>query len=295
MVNKLSILLILLYILEIIYTFAYYLIYNNMGKYRNITNEILELANKGMTATEIAKIFKTSRQVVYRKLKEIGVTIPNYHNALKFDNTVFDTIDTEEKAYWLGFLYADGYVSKNSNSVELSLKGSDIKHLEKFNTFIGNKVPVKLGISTCNGKIFSRCRCNVANKHFHNRLIELGCVPQKSLILRFPSLTIFSSVNLIRHFIRGYVDGDGCLSYTTTGRLVIQIIGTKEFLNKIISLYPMCFSDTKHKDKRHPNSNTYFISCSYAKADMFAKILYDNSNVYLDRKYERFAVLRRNS
>ena len=76
---------------------------------------------------------------------------------------------------------------------------------------------------------------------------------------------------------------------------VIQIIGTKEFLNKIISLYPMCFSDTKHKDKRHPNSNTYFISCSYAKADMFAKILYDNSNIYLDRKYERFAVLRRNS
>lgn len=266
-----------------------------MGKYRNITNEILELANKGMTATEIAKIFKTSRQVVYRKLKEIGVTIPNYHNALKFDNTVFDTIDTEEKAYWLGFLYADGYVSKNSNSVELSLKGSDIKHLEKFNTFIGNKIPVKLGISTCNGKIFSRCRCNVANKHFHNRLIELGCVPQKSLILRFPSLTIFSSVSLIRHFVRGYVDGDGSLSYTTTGRLTIQIIGTKEFLSKIISLYPMCFNDVKHKDKRHPNSNTYIISCNCAKADMFAKILYDNSNIYLDRKYERFAVLRRNS
>ena len=211
-----------------------------MGKYRNITNEILELANKGMTATEIAKIFKTSRQVVYRKLKEIGVTIPNYHNALKFDNTVFDTIDTE-------------------------------------------------------GKTFSRCRCNVANKHFHNRLIELGCVPQKSLILRFPPLTIFSSVNLIRHFVRGYVDGDGSLSYTTTGKLVIQIIGTKEFLSKIISLYPMCFSGTKHKDKRHPNSNTYAISCSSDKADMFAKILYDNSNIYLDRKYERFAVLRRNS
>ena len=70
-----------------------------------------------------------------------------------------------------------------------------------------------------------------------NRLIELGCVPQKSLILRFPSLTIFSSVNLIRHFVRGYVDGDGSLSYTTTGRLVIYIIGTKEFLSKIISLF----------------------------------------------------------
>lgn len=67
------------------------------------------------------------------------------------------------------------------------------------------------------------------------------------------------------------------------------------YMLEIISLYPMCFNNTKHKDKRHPNSNIYIISCSCAKADMFAKILYDNSNIYLDRKYERFAVLRRNS
>ena len=266
-----------------------------MGKYREITNQILELYKEGKSGTEIAKALNTSRQVIYRKLDKLGIKIPNYHNSLKFDNTVFDIINTEEKAYWLGFLYADGSVRKNTNTVELSLKGSDVEHLQKFNSFMKNQAPVKLGISRCNKKEYTRCRCAITDKHFHNRLIELGCIPNKSLILKFPSRDIFTNKDLIKHFIRGYVDGDGCLTYTSTGRLVIEIIGTKEFLEEIISLYPSYFKRTFHKDKRRPSSNTYFITCSCNNADKFASILYDKSNIYLDRKYERFAVLRRNS
>lgn len=266
-----------------------------MGKYREITNQILELYKQGKTGTEIAKALNTSRQVVYRKLDKIGIKIPNYHNSLKFDNTVFDIIDTEEKAYWLGFLYADGSVRANTNTVELDLKGDDIEHLQKFNSFIKNQMPVKLGTTQCNNKKFIRCRCAITNGHFHSRLIELGCIPNKSLILKFPNRDIFTDKNLIRHFIRGYVDGDGCLTYTSTGRLVIEIIGTKEFLEEIIIEYPNIFNKSFHKDKRRLNSNTYYISCSANKADMFASILYNDSKIYLQRKYDRFAVLRRNS
>ena len=68
-----------------------------------------------------------------------------------------------------------------------------------------------------------------------------------------------------------------------------------EFLEEIIIEYPNIFNKTFHKDKRRPNSNTYAISCSANKADKFASILYDNSKIYLQRKYDRFAVLRRNS
>lgn len=266
-----------------------------MGRYREITNEIVELANQGLSATEIAKILGIWRQTVYYKLKKINRSIPNYHNSLKFDNTVFDNIDTEEKAYWLGFLMADGYVSKNSNTVELSLKGDDNNHLSKYNDFIKNTQSIKFGKIVNKGKEYSRCRCAVTDNHFHNRLIELGCTPQKSLTLKFPDKNIFAEESLIRHFIRGYVDGDGCLSYTKTGRLTIEIIGTKEFLEEIVSLYPSYFKKTLHKDKRRLSSNTYFITCSCNNADKFASILYDKSNIYLDRKYERFAVLRRNS
>lgn len=266
-----------------------------MGKYKEITNEIIELANQGLSATEIANILGVWRQTVYYKLKKIGRNIPNYHNSLKFDNTVFNIIDTEEKAYWLGFLMADGYVSKDSNTVELSLKGSDSNHLERYNNFLKNSNPIKISTVKTNGKEYNRCRCAVTDKHFHDRLIELGCTPQKSLTLKFPDKNIFANNNLIRHFIRGYVDGDGCLTYTKTGRLVIEIIGTKEFLEEIISLYPDYFKKVLHKDKRRLSSNTYFITCSCNNADRFANILYNNINICLDRKYERFAVLRRNS
>ena len=266
-----------------------------MGKYREVTKELKELVKQGKSGKQISEILNLSYTTMHRKLRKLNINLPNYHNELKFNNTVFDSIDNEEKAYWLGFLYADGSVSANNNSVELSLKGEDISHLEKFKTFLNSKNSVKLGIAKCGNKTYSRCRFNASDKHFHDKLIELGCIPNKSLILKFPDINIFASQELIPHFIRGYVDGDGCLTYTKTGRLVVEIIGTKEFLSTIVDRYSKIFTPALHKDKRHLESNTYFISCACNKADEFATLLYANANIYLDRKYDRFAVLRRNS
>ena len=91
-----------------------------------------------------------------------------------FDDEYFNFIDNQNKAYFLGFIYADGNISssplndvvKSEYSFELSLKGSDINHLTKFNIFmehINNNV--KLGETLLNGKNYSRCRWTVKNKH----------------------------------------------------------------------------------------------------------------------------------
>ena len=266
-----------------------------MGKYKEVTNELIALVQQGKTGKQISQILNINYTTVHRKLRKLNLNLPNRNNELKFNNKVFDSIDTEEKAYWLGFLYADGSVSSKNNHVELSLKGDDKNHLEKFKSFLSSKNPVRIGIAKCGDKIYSRCRFTATDSHFRNKLIELGCIPNKSLILKFPNKSIFTSQDLLIPFIRGYVDGDGCLSYTKNGRLIIEIIGTKEFLSEIIALYPDIFTSTFHKDKRRPNSNTYYIACSYSKADKFAILLYDNATIYLDRKYNRFAVLRRNS
>lgn len=266
-----------------------------MGKYREVTSELLKLVQQRKTGKEISSILNLDYSTVHKKLRKLGINLHNYHNELKFNNKVFDSIDTEEKAYWLGFLYADGSVSARDNQVELSLASVDREHLQKFKEFLESKNEVKLSNSRCNGKIYQRCRFNATDKHFHDRLVELGCIPRKSLILKFPDKSIFKNTELIKDFIRGYIDGDGCLTYTKTGRLVIEVIGTKEFLDGIINYFPQFFAGkTAKKDKRNTN-NTCSISCSCDKADKLATVLYEDAAIYLDRKYNRFAVLRRNS
>ena len=54
----------------------------------------------------------------------------------------FDVIDTEEKAYVLGLLYADGYNNTDRNSVSLSLKESDKEILEKVTSLIQPTKPL---------------------------------------------------------------------------------------------------------------------------------------------------------
>lgn len=70
----------------------------------------------------------------------MGITIVNKQNMCKFNEHIFDNIDTEEKAYWLGFIFADGYISslnaKYKNVFELSLSIKDLNHIKKFNSFM---------------------------------------------------------------------------------------------------------------------------------------------------------------
>ena len=63
------------------------------------TEELIKLNNSGYTQREMAKILNVNRTTIQRYLKKLGLSTPNYHNKLKLDNTVFDNINTEEKAY----------------------------------------------------------------------------------------------------------------------------------------------------------------------------------------------------
>lgn len=252
--------------------------------------KLLELNSSGLTQKQIATELNVSRTTVQRALRKLNVSTPNYHNSLKFDDTVFDSIDTEEKAYWLGFLYADGNVSSTINNVELSLSTKDIEHLEKYRKFLKNESKVKIGKVICCGKEFKRCRLAVTSKHFKEQLIKVGCVPNKSLVLEFPK-NIFNNDTLKYHFIRGYVDGDGSITFTQTGKLRLDIIGTKEFLLGIKEVFSG-FSELK-QDKRWKH-NTYYINCFSDNANKILTKLYKNSTIYLQRKYDRIAVLSSN-
>ena len=260
-------------------------------KYKYLENEIPKLINNGKNSNEISKILNISKSAIFRICTKLQLNIPNHHNKLKFDNTVFDEINTEEKAYWLGFLYADGNVSNNNNSVSISLKGSDKDHLEKFKTFLKASTQIYNSKIIMNNKQYSVCKFYVCDKYFKERLIKLGCVPKKSLILTFPEKTIFKTESLIYDFIRGYVDGDGCLSFSRNGRLSLTLVGTKEMLLEITKIFPGMFASIYQPKRLH--NNTWIIQNCGEHADEVTYKLYANAKIFLDRKYERFAVLNR--
>ena len=140
-----------------------------------------------------------------------------------------------------------------------------------------------------------RCRIMIANKHFWTTLSDYGCNPRKSLTLKFPKKEIFASEGLLRHFIRGYFDGDGCFSRNICTHVVspvIGLLGTKEFLEEVLAISSI---DAKYMhDKRH-SENT--LSLSYSKDDgiLFINYLYNDASVYLDRKYKLFEFFKNGS
>lgn len=100
-------------------------------------NYIIEKYNSGISGIEIAKELNVKPYVIYRILNKNNIKVrSNKINSRRFycNENSFSEVNSEESAYWLGFMYADGYVTKNGY-VGLSLFIIDKSHLEKFNIF----------------------------------------------------------------------------------------------------------------------------------------------------------------
>lgn len=245
--------------------------------------------NNGLSGEQIRKKWGIDKSILYSHLKKHRLRLTNYQNQCKFNEHVFDCIDTEEKAYWLGFIFADGYISshtpnkKKTYRFELSLAIKDKDHLDKFNIFmgyLGNNVK-------CDSY---RCRWFIGNKHLWTTLNNYGCTPRKSLTLKFPDKTIFKSKDLIRHFIRGYFDGDGCVTLQKNKysiRPYVSIIGTWEFLNSIEHYLNYPTLAKIYKDKRS-QKNTYTLWFKTIESFDFLDKVYENATIYLNRKYNRY-------
>lgn len=253
--------------------------------------ELAELALKdyvssSITARELAKKYGLEKNFICGFMLGRGIDI--YSKKSKVNNYAFETIDTEEKAYWLGFMYADGSVSayKSSKRIELSLQEEDKDHLYKFARFLDYRGELKYREKQ------KAYRIHFGSEKMYRDLIRNGCVEKKSLILTFPSEEIVPK-HLQRHFIRGYFDGDGCLSLHLNKSFVfrknVSILGTKEFLDGIISILP--FKPEKAdliKKCRNNDSNNYYFQLRKDDSLKFLDYIYKDSNIYLSRKYLKY-------
>jgi hypothetical protein len=231
--------------------------------------------------------------------------------AHNFNQYYFDVIDNEHKAYWLGFIWSDGYLGyrirdngREEYNLKLSLMEADYKHLEKFNNDIDGNYKVHYyshGKSSFKSNTGKESRLFIANKHLGKTLRnEYGIIPHREscekIIKCLPE-------HLVRHFIRGVIDADGsfCHYNITEGNYIvnkysIKICGTISMLRFIeehlvgIGL----IKDVNRKLSQRHAGDGHDKGCrslSLSGKNNVVGVLnhiYRNASVYLDRKYEKY-------
>lgn len=231
---------------------------------------------EGKSLTKIAKEYSVDRGCLSNNLKSLGYTIKNTQNQPRMREDAFSKIDSEEGAYWLGFLYADGCVM-DDNRIELSLQERDYEHLVKFCSFIGMPISaIKYRKSTKSYRVSFR------NKKMKEDLISLGCVPRKTTVLTYPSKEQVPH-SYTRDFCRGYIDGDGYIGTKKGAKGNIprlSILGTKPFLESLVS--EMGFKKLSIRKR----TGVFVVEWSAKYVEDYLKALYQDSSIYLSRKYE---------
>lgn len=205
----------------------------------------------------------------------------------RLDEAYFDAIDTEAKAYWLGFITADGCVQTGKvgasgwrhDVVTVKLKASDAGHLEKLKAGIGAEAPVRPVPQRTSGHpavdiAFSSAR-------LVGTLIRLGVTPRKSLTVmpwRGPDA-------LMRHYWRGMFDGDGTIVKHPgrDNKWHLRFLGSEACVEAF-----RCWAAAVSGSiaRKYPKGNIWsWTAGGLASPQAVARGLYEGSTVYLDRKY----------
>jgi len=247
--------------------------------------EVIKLYNGNTyTISQICTYFSVSKHKIRTILKNNGI---NSKSSKKYNyyDSIFENIDSEEKSYWLGFLYADGYVrirEKCGSELRLKLAILDENHLLKFKRFISpDNIPV-IYEEYKSSKCF---KVSINSKKIVNDLINKGCINKKSKIIEFPK---FLEPKLISHFIRGYFDGDGSISFSDKQIGLNFVSGSKNFLKEISNKLE---TEAKCKNANLVGTSENFKYIQFSAKDDLYKIhdyLYRNATIYMERKNEKY-------
>jgi DNA-binding transcriptional regulator WhiA len=212
------------------------------------------------------------------------------HRKFPIDEHIFDEIDTEEKAYYLGFIYADGYISKNGYYLALDISKIDEYILDRLQSliYLGSNRPIK-GVrkNFTTGKEY--VRVVISSSAVVASLIKHGVTSNKTFAIRFPT---WIRPDIRRHFIRGYFDGDGTITNNKM-RPFFSIVSNQDFVTSLLCvLKEECGIGELSVHKSVKTSDIYkFTVTKYTDIDNIYHYLYDDSNIYLTRKQTKFACL----
>lgn len=239
---------------------------------------------------EIGEHLGRKEQAIRSKMHSLGLKKSIYHCNYNY----FETIDTEDKAYWLGFIYADGNVNKAQSTLRINLQARDSLHLSKLNKCIDGNFNIRIYDEKHGDRTYPMCQILVYSTKIARDLMNKGVVPHKSNIITFPELRN----DLIRHFIRGYFDGDGsiCERKHKKGSSDLACSFTCGSLDFLESLRAILFSnDIKSYLVEDKRGEKYSLSLAGLRnPDAFLHYIYDDATVCLDRKFIKKESLYKN-
>ncbi|MFI4963358.1 MAG: hypothetical protein ACHP6H_05835, partial [Legionellales bacterium] len=154
------------------------------------TNDIIQLYSERKSCHKISKIFRCSKQVINGLLKDNGIEVRDQSHCQQIyaiDEDVFETIDSHEKAYWLGMLAGDGCVSTKGD-VNLSLQEKDKTHIYLYKNFLKSDHKIHIinnGLKNDGSYSISHC-ISITNSKLVSDLKLLGITPNKTLYMEFP-------------------------------------------------------------------------------------------------------------
>lgn len=254
--------------------------YNDI-KYGNLLKDkwetVEQMFTDGISCRQIGKQLGHAGPEVAKLLKKHGYK-PS-QTKYTIDESFFETINTQEKAYTLGFLYADGNVRDNCFRWNIQKGDKDI--LEKIAKAIQYTGPIPIRYKSGNRQ--PQASLYIGRKKMAKDLCNLGCVPTKSLILRFPTENMVPK-NLLSHFMRGYFDGDGHLDSN------VGYTGSYDFITESIKYLPVNHTAVyqRYKDKPPQESAHTLHFNRNADKKLFLNWIYQSSTIHMDRKYQKY-------
>lgn len=254
--------------------------------------DVVQMYNDGYTSRQIAQKYNCCQGVVSKILRRCGAemrTSSQYNRKYYFNDHYFDNIDTHNKAYILGFLYADGCNHSSRRTVSLKLQERDKEILERINKEIENEKPlVFVDLKQQNNNWQNAYEITLCSRYLSDVLADKGVVPRKSLVITYPE---WLDRDLFPDFIRGYIDGDGCISKDIhhTG---VYITGTQSFCESLGKIFEDTLGITSYHinipSRAKENDTTTRVIQINGLSDVKKLLdwIYKDAELYLQRKYD---------
>jgi hypothetical protein len=257
----------------------------------------IELYNSGVSGAEISRRLNNivGGNDIMALIKRRGIKSGG-SKTYSINESFFEKINSGDKAYFLGILYADGYNGEKNGQVELSLQKKDKEILEKLTKVIGSNKPLtfikgKKHWKTGNLEQNSY-RLYIKNMKMSRDLCNLGMRQKKSFTLTFPDESILPK-EYLWDFIRGYFDGDGSICIKHNGQGIsygaCSFISSPNFIKHLYKYLTDCGFDCNLDDSSKPMLVLVINKIQHIK-NFYYKI-YQNPNIYMKRKKEKFLEL----